>query len=387
MKIAYRVTKGVIEAIKNFEWINSNYHIGQIDDYDERELTRLLDNTHYSHIKKILNYINEYGLACGEIGLDLLICNDNFNLSRMLSELYLFAHIQSHAHFSISSIHPTNDTINTDFLITNTKINVYIEVYTPTDFYGYQYFYRNLLSLLKYLPIDLGYTIKIRGDSSNFYHAYDFPREFREIDEWLYQFQDNFIGWVRDSSIGDFYTINSPADTVTLSFLLKEKNRDCENRLIINGKPGSSSDTRLFFESNDIESSSKSQWGNKIFGKLNKQQAGQPKGNNVRILLINFMLSDTADLSFLNEKRYSKNINDLVKYLADKIKPYPPYDIVIPCDLGIECGFAESILLADYEPSFINYIIENSGLNKPIMPVPKASKEEQEQFIKELLDD
>lgn len=384
MKLIYRITRGVKDAIDKFEWIKSNYHIGQLGDFDERELTRLLDNTHYPHIEKLLNFINTYGSASGEIGKELLTCNDNLNLPRTLSELYLFSHIQNNVHFSISSIHPTRPNINTDFLVTNSDTNIYIEVYTPMDFYGFQYFFINLMSLLKYLPIDIGYAIQIRGCSSNLYHAYEFPTEFREIDKWLYQFQDSIIIWLNDSAVGDTFKISSPNKAVELSFLLKYLFPNYDERLITNGEPTRSSDTRLFFENQNAQTMAKSQWGLKIFNKMNKQQAGYPDKDIIRILLINFMLSDTADTSFLNEQRYSDNINRLVTHLAKQIEPYPPYDIVIPCNLGLECGFAHPIILSDHSPSFVNQILSNTSFNKPIPPVPVATEKESEIFIKEI---
>jgi len=91
MEITYKITEISKIAIENISWLKSNFPLGELGSRNDFELTRLLENIHYSHIAKTLEQIDKYGRLSGEIGESIIVCNDKFVLSRHLTELSLFA--------------------------------------------------------------------------------------------------------------------------------------------------------------------------------------------------------------------------------------------------------------------------------------------------------
>jgi len=375
MNLQYIVTDESYKVIQKLNWLKDNYNLLDIGVVDDREITRLLENTHRGNVLKLLELINEYGDKSGEIWEKLKTCNDSINLSRILAELYLFIHLYIKINDLVSPLSSTENGKTADLIVKINKLDVIIEVYTPMDFYGYQYFERYLQSTIKYLPIDIGFLINISQKADHLFYTYDFPT-YKEIDKWLIQFQHNLIGWLKDANIGDSIEIAGPNDVVLLDIILKDINKDPLVRMVTGGGATRSTDTRLFFEHKDPRTIANTEWGVKIGDKLGRQQAGGPCKRVIRILAINFMLADTSDTNFLCEPMYFAAIEGTVKLLASKISPYPPYDVVVPCDLDFECGFTKPIILSEHSEKFIMNLFAQIDLDAPIPSIPIASKEE-----------
>ena len=178
----------------------------------------------------------------------------------------------------------------------------------------------------------------------------------------------------------------TPKKSIKLVTTFKEKYKDPEIRSVIFEESTRSNDTKLFFEIADPKEFSQTQWGPKIRDKLQKQQAGDKRDKLIRILAINFSYSDTSDISFFNSKKYYDNLEKDIKFLASDMIPYPPFDIVLPCELGFECGFIKPINLSDLSDSFVDSFFSEIHLNKPIKSISQASDKEVDEIMRLILE-
>lgn len=326
MKIPYKITGKSKKNIEKFPWIKSYFPLGEAGSSDDREITRLLENAHYPHVIKTLKQIDKYGRQSQEIGKTILDCKDRMGLSQLLAELSLFSHLYENLGSKVTPIKRIQKKNSPDISIRVNDHESLIEIYSPTDYHGYQMFLRLFLSCIKNMAIDIGFNISIESAAENRWYTYDFP-QFRNVHTWLDQFSENFLKWLKTAKAGDSYDTDSPAGSVKLKIQLNSIEKNPENRSIFWPEATKSTDTRLFFEIDEPADFAESQWGIKIKDKLQKGQAGEPCDKAIRILAINFGLADTSDLSFLNESKYHANLDRYIKFLVSDIKPYPPYEI------------------------------------------------------------
>jgi len=379
MEIDYRITKVSKEAIEEFLWIKSNFKLGELGSRDDREIVRLLENIHYPHIKKTLKLIDKYGSQSSEIGDSLLKCNDNFVFSRQLSELFLFIYLYEKLKSRVTPIRRVQNQKSPDISVKLDDYEYLIEVFSPMDYYGYQVFSRLLTSCLKNLDLNIGFEITIDSQAQTFDYTYDFP-QFREVYDWIDQFCKNFLKWIRTANKGDVYYVQSPAGSLKLKVHVESIEKNSEIRSILWGQATRSTDTILYFRINDPAEFSKTQWGVKIEDKLQKQQAGEPRDKVLRILTINFSLADTSDLNFLNDPVYFDNFSKYIRYLASDIKQYPPFDVILACELSFECSFSKPINLSNLSDKSIENLLEKIYFKKPINEIKKVPKEQVKAF-------
>ena len=162
---------------------------------------------------------------------------------------------------------------------------------------------------------------------------------------------------------------------------LNNLSQDPLDRSIIYRESTRSTDTKLFFEIDNPEYFAKSQFGIKIKDKLQKQQAGIKKDGIIRVLAINFSLCDTSNIDFFNSERYYRNLKNDINLLVSDIIPYPPYDLVLPCELGFDCGFIKPVNLSDFDNSKIDELIATIHLNNPIKEIPTATVSEVNKIV------
>lgn len=384
MKINYPITDDLKRILRKYAWLTKNFQVGEVGTWDDREVVRLLLNPHYSGILSILELIEEYGPVCGAIIDRILQCNDYMSFPRYLSELYLFAYLLKIANKENISVPSDDHTSNPDISLKLDDLDVLIEIYSPTDFYGYQDYERALIRAIKYLDVPFGFVIQIDEKSADLFYTYKFP-DFRTIDKWLDTIINSVQEWLLSADEGDSKNIVEPNSKLSIDFNLKEKNADPAYRIVSRGGATKSTDTRIYFE-RMWDGIDDSQWGIKILDKLKKQQAGSAQEDKLRILMINFSMAETSDLSFLNQEKYFANIKGLICRLSKQVEPFPPYDVVIPCILGLECGFANPINLTSQSDDEIQAIVAKCGMNRPIPEVPIAAEEETKALINEILD-
>ena len=173
MRVNYTVTKSSLKNIEKYPWLKDNFQIGKLGDKDNREIIRLLENTHYPNIVQCLQLINDYGESSDEIGKNILTCNDHLSFSRYLSELFIFSYFVEKGN-EVKSINRIEGQKTPDISIKTNGLEVLFEIYTPMDFYGYQAFNKLISQTLKNLDIDIGFDITTKLESRNFYYAFDF---------------------------------------------------------------------------------------------------------------------------------------------------------------------------------------------------------------------
>ena len=388
MKITYEITKIALETLENLPWLKANYALGEAGTRDDRVITRLLKNPHYPPIMKNLERIDVYGGLSGEVGETLLVCNDNMSFSRTLAELNLFIHLYERLGSQVIPIRRIPNQKTPDISVISKNFEALIEIYSRMDDYAHRIFSRLLAASIKNASLPFGFDIVIDTVAENLYYSYDFP-EFRKVYEWLDRFICDFSSWLQNATAGDTLIENSPAGSVKLSIHINAIKEDPEYRAITFGEATRSNDTLLYFRIDDPRKFAGTDWGIRIKEKLQRQQAGKPRDNTFRILAINFALADTADKSFLNELEYHENFKEDIKYLASDMRSYPPYDVVLPCELGFECGFAKPINLSNFDDSFVEDFLSKIYLDAPIKSIPIASNQEVEAFwnsIKILMD-
>ncbi len=383
MEIKYKITEISITEIDKYPWIKSNFEFGEIGTWDNREVVRLLENSHYDHIANILRRLDKYGELSDEIGEQLLYCNDIIVFDRFLAELNLFIHLYERIPTKIKAIRRIKNQKTADFSIMHEKMECICEVYTPMDYFGYQTFSILLTSCIKNLNFDKGFNITIDSDTEHFFYTNDFP-PYKEIYKWLSNFQTEFVRWIIDAKEGDKHKFISPAKSVNLIVKINSIEPNPDARRISWFEGTRSTDSIWFFRIKDPVQFSKTQWGNKIKDKLIKQQAGLQSDKVFRILFLNLSKSETSDLSFINDINYLDKISKNIQYLASDIEPYPPYDIVLLCELGFECGFSEPIKLSNHDDKLINDLLSKSSLDIPIRKIQKSSEEETQFFFEQI---
>lgn len=381
MKINYEITESSLKNIQKYTWLKEHFDISKLGTKDDREIIRLLEHSHEPHIEKCLQLINNYGSLSKEIGETLLNSNDILSFTRTLSELFFFVYLFEKIGSDVKAVRRINGQKTPDISVKINDFELLIEIYSPMDYFGYQTFSKLISQSLMNLNIDFGFDITIRLVSKNFFFAHDFP-DFKEIYDWISQFEENVIDWLSFAEAGKSFATVSPAASAKLITTLNKRYEDVNNRSITYNEPTRSTDTKLIFEIDDPSAFSKNPWGIKIKDKLQRQQAGEKKDGVIRILAINFSHCDTSDIGFFNIEKYYNNLEKDIKFLVADIKPHPPYDIVLPCELRFSCGFIKPINLSDFDDSIIGELISKTGLDHSLEEIPKASKEEIDEIIR-----
>lgn len=385
MIVAYRVTEESKKSIKKYDWINSNFELGEIGDKSNKEIIRLLENTHYGGIRNTLDQINTYGKVSGDIGENILRCNDILNFPRYLAELNLFAHIFDRVGDAVTPLKPEPGKRNPDYTV-DLDIELLIELFTPMDYYGYQALHRFLHRVTKYLNSPFGYFMEVKIETNNPVFALNIP-EFKEVKKWCDGFGQELIVWLKSAENGFSFTTDFLVDSIKIHTILKQKLDDADVREVLILERGRSTDSIQYFRMKSPEDFADSQWGKKIKGKMELQQAGDASDYRVRIFIINLSSADTTDLSFLMDPKYHVRCKNNIKYISSKISSNPPYDIVIFSELGFDCGFSAPIILSEHSESAITKILNGAGLSEPIKPIKMASEEECAAFWESIFGD
>lgn len=384
MIISYTITELSLKNIEKYPWIQANFKIGKIGNTDDRDIIRLLENTHYPNITQCLNIIDKYGERSDEICENILNCNDSISFGRYLAELFLFAYLVDNLDDNVNAIRRIEGQKTPDISVKNNGLEFLIEIYTPMDFFGYQTFSKLVIQTLKNLNIDHGFEIETKIESDNFFYAFDFP-DFRSVYKWIENYEAEMLQFLETAKEGDSFDKELFSESITFTTRINEFNKDKHNRLVVLNESTRSNDTKLYFEIDDPKYFAETQWGVKIKDKISRKQAGDKRESILRIIAINFSHSDTSNISFLNDKKYYDNLVNDINFLVSDIKPYPPYDLVLPCKLGFDCDFIKPINLSDFEDSKIEEMVSTIYLSKPLAKIHQASKSEVDQIFKLML--
>ncbi len=369
MQPKYKITQNSYNEIQKYDWIRDHIRLGLVGTSDPREMIRLLEKGRSPSIQKLLCLVNMYGEQSDDIGKRLLECKDRMAFPGRLAEMYVFAHLKKNYVGNVNAIRSiyNKHVHDIDIEVANQKLK--LEIYTPYDFYAYKVFYDLLWSLVENLPVNFRFSLSITTNTSDPYYPINFPKG-KKVYIWFNNLENTLIKWLQNAHLKDVYIVKSPCKGLEVRFELIDKLNNSNINIVSLNPSGMSIDTKLLFEPSDVVSSIKQQWAGKVKLKLEKLQAGPTEDYLIRILLLNFSTAETGDFGFLKEQNYFSNIERMIKILASKIEPYPPYDAVIPCVLGLTCGFASPIILSQNMEDKIASLLPIVHLNDPIRDVP-----------------
>lgn len=372
----------MVRGLKKYSWIMKQ--LGEVCPGDARPIVELVRNDDLSHIEQTLSLMEEYGPLSGEIGRRLVLCRNWMEFSARQAELFLFVHLRMKVGESAVPLTPAAARKAPDFSIKVNDRALLIEVFTPVDFFGFQLYDRSLTGIIEKVPVTKGYKITASESAENPFYPLEFPNEV-VVNRWLEDFDNRMEQWLASANEGDSLKVSGPGSAMTISFQLDRVYDDRNRREVIKSCAGRSTDTRQYFELDNPETAAKTEWGKKIRNKLKDRQAGNAANNTLRILAVNFSGAETRDSTFLKVAKYHGNLERMVRHIAQGIQPFPTYDVVLPCDLGHTCGFAEPIILSQHTKEEIKELFSKTGFDEPIPDVPVASKEETEAFWKAIL--
>ena len=154
---------------------------------------------------------------------------------------------------------------------------VAVEVYGPTNVFGFQLIARYVIRILKYLEIDRGYALSVKiGPSTehDLYYAYMFETE-KEIRPWLCQFAGATAAWLSNPSPQPVFQKEGPNGSGwRLSVEIEELCSDRCRREIVQNVATRSDDPRLYFEVGTAETTANGWWGRSV----KKKMAGASSG-------------------------------------------------------------------------------------------------------------
>lgn len=333
----------------------------------ELEITRLLDNTHYQHVEQLLSFVDRVVHAAGPIGQRVLQQSDPFQFHQALAELFLFAHLDACLPNGVKPVARGPSQICPDIEVARHGLTAAFEVYCPLDLMGFQLLEEYTSIVLKYLDVDRGFTVdadlRLTTDRDPYY-PYSIGDE-TVIRRWLTTLAEKARAWLGGTAPGHLLKVDGPNGSWFLEIRARELLANPRERLVTMSTPTRSTDSRLFFECGTVDDTAKSEWGKKFSRKLAKKQCGEPAANRLRVLVVDFSLADTGWPDFICWPQINERMAQAVRRIADELGDPCPYDVVLPAQLGLKCGFAPAIWLSPSAKTAGSRFLETGGLMRP----------------------
>jgi len=368
--ITYPVTDLTLQTLSRFSSISKEMTL-KLGERSPCEIVRIMSNPHYPHLVQLLSYIDESLSISEKIGIRLLTQTDPFEFEQNLAELFLLSSLKIQIGEAVFPYESPRSISGPDIEAHWQNKKILIEVFSPTDFDGFQRMNRYLSSLLKYLESEYGFHLKINivpdrdkskiYDQDALYYPYTIPDQ-RKVREWLFGFKKQFIDWLKESSKGEIFTTRGPGEKIEVVIQLEEKNDDPEIRQIGFTQATRSTDTSLFFTCGGADYTSRTQWGKKLQGKLSKRQCGYPEKGKLRMLVVNFTLADAGKPDFFLRENVIRRIDETIRLLATP--ECMEYDIVLPGNLGYQCTFGVPVWLENRRITEFLDFIDQAGLGR-----------------------
>ena len=261
-----------------------------------------------------------------------------------------------------------------DIDLTANGLRACIEVYNPIDLFGFQLLKRFISSIFKYLDVNMGFEIDLRIETSkdmDWFYAYEVGDE-KTIRPWLADLQSKAAKWVTNAQAGHQRQFAGPTERVWLSATLQEKAFTTpfplerrRTRYSFFSAYSVHSDSKLFFTIGEPEDTAGSEWGRKLFDKLEKRQCGEPDLNYLRLLVVDFSLADTGFPDFICQPKIAKRLSQTMELLINKIGPPIPYDAVLPARLSGKSCFGKVIALDSRRTEEIEQLVQAALLDRP----------------------
>lgn len=315
------------------------------------QILHLLANEHYPASEHLLKIIDAQIHLYGDCSFFRMIFreNDYFRFKDHLENIRLLDKLLNRFRKVIVADNLPGNQTRPDFIIPHNDVKLHIELYSPTDFYSFQFFSDYFRIELRYYPVDYGFDVSIEYENQrngllpDFYYKYQFDDIF-EGETILKREVSNFLDRVfqkKPDAHNNYHEWGLGTETRPLTLQLKFNGYvdNKENRRIVISPPTASSDTILFFE--NIKTLRRSRWYPLIRNKMQKRQAGDKARNKVRILFINFSQCDMGWKEDILTPRFHNSFEEIVREINTSCDSYDVVQAVnIPLDIwGIPICF------------------------------------------------
>ena len=362
--LSYPITQNVHDLIQRFPEISRAINV-PYSGRSEREIVRVLGNTHYEHLEQLLILLNKHIPSSGTIGKRIVQQTDPLQFEQALREFFLLVHLQNVPEVQADAVWARSTHYDIDLTIG--ELRACIEVYNPIDLFGFQLLERLIPSIFKYLEVNMGFEIDLRLETSkdmDGFYAYEVGDE-KTVRPWLADLQSKAAKWVTNAQAGHQRRFAGPNERVWLSATLQEIYHNVEERDIRFSQPTRSTDSKLFFTIGEPEDTAESEWGRKLLDKLKKRQCGEPDLDYLRVLVVDFSLADTGFPDFICQPKIAQRLSQTVELLINKIGPPLPYDAVLPARLSEKCCFGKVIALDYRRTEEIEQLVQAALLDRP----------------------
>ena len=367
--VDYPINDAVRKSLKEFSNIDAalswdrNQRNGQ--GREEREIFRLLGNVHYPGIRLCLEVINAHvgSSSNGAVVKKLLQEKDAFVFSQRLAELYFLAFSSAAMGRAIATpAAPSTRGVNHDIDLRLGKLRAKVEIYSPTDQYGFQFVTRYAWPVFRYASCSRGFDVRLEliVDNQYGYHAYSMENHDKQLRKWLIKLEEDANTWLESADVGSTKVFEGSDKSFRLQAKLKSVCYDPEYRSVEFHQPSWSTDTKQYFSSLEPEKTARTGIGMRILNKMKKRQCGKPSSDHLRMLIVNFRYTDTYYYSWFWEPRIANQIEQTVRILANEAGDPLPYDVVLFASLDTYCCFGKPIVLDESRTNDINEIVKGS---------------------------
>ncbi len=390
METMYLRTDLGLKALSRLPWLAT-----KLTDYvpgtsSSREITRLVENQHWPHIKRLLETIDTLGPKLSEIESKLLgDCNEQ-EFGAVLAEVEILRRLD-HACGDKARVVPTSSKNNTPDFRVEVEVNgegheLLIELYTPIDNFGRYILDRGLSRIHNNLDAPFGYraTVELKSDLVDYPDA--IPNNEGEIRAWLSRYNMELADWIQQAKAGEEFIKATGWKNLEIRFALDEVLEDPDERVVATGYPTESIDTRILFEEADPDVFRKTRWARKLLDKVRNAQAGPPRGRALRVLLVNFARANTSGFEWLMEEWATERMNLHLKKLVSDLGGPPLYDVAIPCVAEFDGGFAGPVFFGNVDQHVALEALRRSGLTTPIPPPSRISKEQESEIVRRIVE-
>lgn len=243
MKYSFPINKNTINHYPN---IKKAFRKDLSKDFSSKQIFRLLDNLHYDRIKALVEFFEMY-LSKDEFCqfvTQKLNTNEFTTFSNNIKEIFLLDFLLKKG-FNIYTFdnNKTNRPVP-EYYINNSSSEMLIELYSPLELYGFEKFFNELQTAIKYFPNNLGFNcimeIKFDKKEDEWIKRAIIPSELNDKysnDKLRHKEIDNIVDSILNNSDGKqrkrkYYL----TDDIYISTSIKFKG-NCNNRWITYSSP------------------------------------------------------------------------------------------------------------------------------------------------------
>jgi hypothetical protein len=379
-RLSYPVTPESRAALARFPQIAKAVQIPATG-RSELEVVRLLGNTHYDHVDRLLSFIESELPISDVIGARAVKQRDPFQFRESLAELFLFSHLRRRLGSGVWPTKGRSCDRRPEIEGTWRELRFRIEVYSPIDLMGFQLLTEHLRSLFKYLDVGRGFVVALSIDPvedsvDKVWYPYTFPPR-QDMLAWLQGVGQQAHAFLARSVVlpGDHFQLPGPGGTTTVLVKVREVFVDPGVRGVEFTTGTHSTDARLLFECGTPEDTARSGWGRKLKEKMRQRQAGLPAPHLLRMLVLNFAQANTGWPEFFGWPGIARRIYDAVKLIAGELTASLPYDVVLPARLDLDCCFGHPVWLNCSIGALEVPFIEAACLGRPCALPPAPAQD------------